>query len=572
MRNSQLNRNVLYAVILLVGVVSTTNGFVAPSSLGRRTVDPDITTTPSTSSSSSSLSSSTRSVSRYDPNSTNGHHQTTTTMSEEEILQMKEEIASLRKEAEQRLKALTESLQVNTSSSPSSSVPDETIGAPVVSPRVASSTALGSSSSTTTPITSATTNHDDSTTGNKRYPEGVNENMEALLEQRIAKDRLEKAATTKKDDDRIMKKFPESEFEDSDSLLIKRMESDRAFLEQEKNKQRSSQQSSSTFTTCTTTPDLSVETKHTTATTPSTISTSKELDLDVVGSSLLENTRWRIMFNIGREPGTWMSKTWGASGERVMISLELEFLTAKTNHGIQADGDEFLGRDELLGTSLVFDQGLNSHVQPLRIIDGSATLAPNMKEGGRRNLRVKEMGAWRVAPGEGPMGTSVLRFYIELEEEIRHQGSDVYCPAGRIYCTCGYFPHLDKRSLGGMNRKDMIRKEQKELNAEYQQLVDEEESDDSFFMSFKKMKRGKKMMDLRAEANKLNHQMNVAQVQEPEKALLRLSQDQRVGLTREGGICCKVPKGLAYEYHILGKFEIASMTNREHTDYRELLP
>eukprot|EP00980_Cylindrotheca_fusiformis_P012276 scaffold3001_cov122-Cylindrotheca_fusiformis.AAC.1 len=79
-------------------------------------------------------------------------------------------------------------------------------------------------------------------------------------------------------------------------------------------------------------------------------------------------------------------------------------------------------------------------------------------------------------------------------------------------------------------------------------------------------------MDLRMKANKLAQQMSEAAVKEPERRLLRLSQDQSVGLTKEGGVCCKVEKGLAIEYHILGKFEIASMENREHTDYRELLP
>ena len=74
------------------------------------------------------------------------------------------------------------------------------------------------------------------------------------------------------------------------------------------------------------------------------------------------------------------------------------------------------------------------------------------------------------------------------------------------------------------------------------------------------------------EATKLNHKMHEACVREPDRALLRLSQDQSVGLTKEGGVCCRVHKGLAIEYHILGKFETASMANREHSNYRDLLP
>ena len=79
------------------------------------------------------------------------------------------------------------------------------------------------------------------------------------------------------------------------------------------------------------------------------------------------------------------------------------------------------------------------------------------------------------------------------------------------------------------------------------------------------------MMDLRVQANELQKRMNECAVQNPDRSILRFSRDQSVGLTREGGLCCKVQKGLAIEYHILGKFEIASMENREHKDYRELL-
>ena len=78
-------------------------------------------------------------------------------------------------------------------------------------------------------------------------------------------------------------------------------------------------------------------------------------------------------------------------------------------------------------------------------------------------------------------------------------------------------------------------------------------------------------MDIRFQATELQKKMNEAAVRDPDRAILRFSRDQSVGLTREGGVCCKVQKGMAFEYHILGKFEIASMENREHTDYRDLL-
>jgi hypothetical protein len=80
------------------------------------------------------------------------------------------------------------------------------------------------------------------------------------------------------------------------------------------------------------------------------------------------------------------------------------------------------------------------------------------------------------------------------------------------------------------------------------------------------------MLDIRMEAGKLGDQLNEARVREPEKSLLRLSRKGDVGLTKEGGVCCKVQKGLAIEYHILGKFGIASIQKRQNDHEENLMP
>ena len=116
--------------------------------------------------------------------------------------------------------------------------------------------------------------------------------------------------------------------------------------------------------------------------------------------------------------------------------------------------------------------------------------------------------------------------------------------------------------------KDAIRKEQDALSREYEKLSRENDEDGSI-ISLKKMSRSKRMMDIQMEARKLNEKMNNARVREPEKDLLRLSRDGAVGLTREGGVCCKVQKGLAIEYHILGRFGIAAMEHKDHEFHEE---
>ncbi len=266
---------------------------------------------------------------------------------------------------------------------------------------------------------------------------------------------------------------------------------------------------------------------------------------------LLDGTRWRLMLNVGREPGTWMPKTWGVSGDRLYLNVELEFTP-----GQLYEQDDF------------FNGVSGSKV--LNVIHNEAYLAPSMMEGGRR-VRVKN-GGWRVVPGEGPMGTAVLRFYFDVEEETRHRGSDVYLPSGRVYCTCGYFPMGGRSNAdGGVSRRETLEKEMHELEIEYHRLQSANDEDENIF-SLNKLKRAKEMMDIRREATELGKAIQQERVREPERSLLRLSRDQSVGLTREGGVCCKKQKGVALEYHILGKFEIASMKNEEHSDYRELLP
>mmetsp|Transcript_11314 Transcript_11314/g.26904 ORF Transcript_11314/g.26904 Transcript_11314/m.26904 type:complete len:453 (-) Transcript_11314:1380-2738(-) len=293
-----------------------------------------------------------------------------------------------------------------------------------------------------------------------------------------------------------------------------------------------------TISSTTTSPDQSSEV------TPKESSSSSRHPL-----RLLENTRWRVMVNIGREPGTWMPKTWGVSGDRLYLSCEVEF------------------SDEVLYEQENFFNGVDG-TKVLNVVHNEANLAPCMSEGGRK-VRIKN-GGWRVVPNEGPLKTTVLRFYFDLEEETRHKGSDVYLPSGRIYCTCGYFPMAD-RNPSLTEKKEAHEKELRDLENQYNHMRMDMEQDESM-ISLGQIKRALEMMEVRHEADKLSKVVREERIKEPEKSLLRLSQDQSVGLTREGGVCCKQDRGVSVEYHILGKFELASMDNREHNDYRELLP
>ena len=133
-------------------------------------------------------------------------------------------------------------------------------------------------------------------------------------------------------------------------------------------------------------------------------------------ANLLDETTWKISLSIGREPNTWMAKEWGKSGKRLNISFNCEFTPSQL-----FDRDDFL-------------RGGYANSKILHIVDNEIKLGPSINEG-QRVYKVKD-GGWQVTQGDGPMGTDLLRFYIEIDEEIAHKDGDVYVPKGRVYCSC----------------------------------------------------------------------------------------------------------------------------------------
>jgi len=267
---------------------------------------------------------------------------------------------------------------------------------------------------------------------------------------------------------------------------------------------------------------------------------------------LLDDTRWRISLDVHRVRGTWMPKTWGASGDKLRLKLEVEFTT-----------DELYERED-------FFNGLSDGSKVLRIVQNEASLGPTMSEGGK-SVRVVN-GGWRVCPMEGPLNTAILRWFFDLEEEARHLGSDIYLPVGRVYGTCGYFPLVDRSNVDGRgtSKREIYQQELRQMEAKYMSLKGEQ-GDDNDLVSIDKLKRFHKIIQVRNEATKIRKTIKDEFKREPPKSSLRLSRDQKVGLSREGGVCCKKQNGLTQEYHILGKFEIASIENRDRSDYRDIL-
>jgi len=253
--------------------------------------------------------------------------------------------------------------------------------------------------------------------------------------------------------------------------------------------------------------------------------------------TLLNDTRWKLSLDIGREEGTWMPKTWGVSGNRLILNMEIEFTQ-----------EQLYEREEFLG-------GLGG-ARILKVCDNQMILAPTIREGIRK-IECLE-GGWRIGKGEGPKGTDILRFYLEVEDKISRENGDVYCPPGRIYCNCGYFPFMTKSSSGV---KERIRT-QLDIMAQTADDMTQEIENDTAFFSFDKIKKSADLLRLKVEMQQIGERYSMESVREPDRSLLKCPNDVDVGLTKEGGICCKVEKAIGTEYHILGRLRIASADSR----------
>merc|ERR1711862_837421 len=254
---------------------------------------------------------------------------------------------------------------------------------------------------------------------------------------------------------------------------------------------------------------------------------------------LLDETHWKVALNIGREKGTWMPKDWGISGERLLVNLEICFSSQQSY-----EREDFLGS---VGNAKI-----------CRVIDQECIVGPTLSEGSRK-FEVKD-GGYRICKEGGPLKTDLLRFYFDVQEVIQHTGSDVYCPKGRVYCTCGFFP--ENKGTGSL-KKLHIRRKLEDLERDIVSLEERIKDDNSNFIT--KMSLMKQAFQLsNIDKPNLEKKLLEAQVTEPDTALLKFSRRRDVALTKEGGVCCKVKKESGrYEYHILGKFGLGAVDARE---------
>jgi len=245
-----------------------------------------------------------------------------------------------------------------------------------------------------------------------------------------------------------------------------------------------------------------------------------------------------------------MPKTWGVSGDRMLLSFDLNFTSSRYNNGFES----FL--EGVAGAKHATVVGNVMHVGPTRTEN-------------EKSISIKD-GGWRIVRGKGPSGADVMRFFVELEEKVER--SDVHIPAGRIYFACGYYPLASRSAaaaaVGGTNTMGLEREtlEEEERRAYLElEILKKKMAEASEENGLETLRASWALLNKCVDHSCVEDKLEQAKLREPELDDLRLSEDRTVALTREGSLCTKVNKLIVTEYHVLGRFGIARSVER-HRD------
>ena len=122
----------------------------------------------------------------------------------------------------------------------------------------------------------------------------------------------------------------------------------------------------------------------------------------------MNNMETQITLNVGREPGTWMPKEWGASGARLSLPMKVRFAEEVVDVG-------FPGEESL---------GVSRYAKKV-YCDGGSFIGANGE------TRVQATGgAWATEPSGIP-GASTLNFFIDFPQAAER--NDVSLPEGRVF-------------------------------------------------------------------------------------------------------------------------------------------
>lgn len=130
---------------------------------------------------------------------------------------------------------------------------------------------------------------------------------------------------------------------------------------------------------------------------------------------------YRLYFDIGREPGTWMDPRWGASGKRIEFTLDVRFLTEA-----KADPETVQGmvKDNLGGTSLPAFMLQTAEQARLRA--------------GFDEMKCKN-GGYRIDLSNNQRNSNTLRCFVRVDGTRQGDYGDINIPPGNLYLSLPVF-------------------------------------------------------------------------------------------------------------------------------------
>ena len=171
------------------------------------------------------------------------------------------------------------------------------------------------------------------------------------------------------------------------------------------------------------------------------------LALSSTSASPLTKTKWRLLLDVGLQPGTWMPKRfpgWAESGARLPLDIDVEFTNEPCDQ-----------RESLVGPK-------DSTFRLKVCVDGISTF---VSEKGQQEVQFTD-GGWciqrptaniRNAEGSLVKPEGLLRFWLDCPTGARKRDAEIF-PGTRIFFTTGVWD--DPKGLEAMER-------------EYERVVDE---------------------------------------------------------------------------------------------------
>ena len=171
------------------------------------------------------------------------------------------------------------------------------------------------------------------------------------------------------------------------------------------------------------------------------------LALSASAASPLTKTKWRLLLDVGLQPGTWMPKRfpgWAESGARLPLDIDVEFTNEPCDQR-----ESLVGPRDSTFRLKVCGEGISIFVsekgqQEVQFTDGGWCLQ-------RPTANIRNAEGSLVKP-EG-----LLRFWLDCPSGARKRDAEVF-PGTRIFFTTGVWD--DPKGLEAMER-------------EYERVVDE---------------------------------------------------------------------------------------------------